>query len=104
MIALIKRLFQSGPRTDLGLLIRNGATILDVRTPEEFRSGHLKGAVNIPLLQLRSNMNKIKKDRPVITCCASGMRSSSAKNILQANGFSSVHNGGAWTNLRGAIK
>jgi rhodanese-related sulfurtransferase len=104
MIQMIKNLFTKGPKTDLGELIRNGAIILDVRTPEEFRNGHLKGSVNIPLQQLRSSLTKIKKDKPVITCCASGMRSSSAKNILSSNGFSEVYNGGGWTNLREYIK
>jgi rhodanese-related sulfurtransferase len=45
-------------------------------------------------------MAKLKKDKPIITCCASGMRSGSAKAMLQSNGFAQVYNGGSWTNLK----
>jgi rhodanese-related sulfurtransferase len=45
-------------------------------------------------------MSKLKKDNPVITCCASGMRSGQAKTMLQANGFKEVYNAGSWYNLK----
>ena len=104
MIQMIKSIFRKGPETNLGELINNGATILDVRTPEEFKSGHLRGAVNIPLRQLNSSLSNIKKDKPVITCCASGMRSNSAKNMLLSSGFTEVYNGGGWMNLKRYVK
>ncbi|CAN5437849.1 hypothetical protein BH10BAC5_BH10BAC5_27370 [soil metagenome] len=69
----------------------------------EFQSGQIKGSVNIPLDVLKSNLSKLKKDKPVITCCASGMRSSAAKGILRSNGFSLVHNGGSWISLQKKI-
>lgn len=96
---MIKNLFASKPKIDFSELIRNGATILDVRTTDEFKGGHLKGALNIPLQQLKSNLSKLKKDKPVITCCASGMRSAAAKNTLLANGFTQVYNAGGWMSL-----
>lgn len=100
MSNILKNLFGLGPKTDLGELIMNGAVIIDVRTPGEYASGHIKNSVNIPLNILPSRLVKLKKDKPVITCCASGMRSGAAKNMLIANGFEQVHNGGSWQNLR----
>lgn len=93
----LKKLF--GPKADFKELINNGATIVDVRSKAEFRSGNIKGSLNIPLDILPNNLSKIRKDKPVITCCASGMRSASAKRILKANGYEDVHNGGGWTSL-----
>lgn len=104
MLAALKSLLGFGPATDYRELLKNGAQIIDVRTKGEFQSGHIKGAINIPLQSLESNLNKIKKDKPVITCCASGMRSASAKGILKSNGFQEVHNGGGWMGLEGKIK
>ena len=100
MLETIRKLFGMGPKVDLGEMIANGATIVDVRTSGEYASGHIKGSINIPLQSLGSQMAKLKKDKPVITCCASGMRSSSAKAMLKANGFNEVHNAGSWFNLK----
>jgi phage shock protein E len=81
-------------------LLKDGAVIVDVRSKGEYASGHLKKSINIPLDSLKSNLGKLKKDKPVITCCASGMRSGSARGILKSNGFTEVVNGGGWTSLR----
>jgi len=86
-------------------LVNDGAIIVDVRTSGEFSTGHIKGSINIPVNSLAHNLTKLKaKNKPVITCCASGMRSASAKNILQSNGFSDVYNGGSWSQLNMKIK
>lgn len=98
-MGILSALFGSKPKVDLGELIANGAQIIDVRTPQEYKTGHIKGSKNIPLDKLNSQIGKINKNKPVITCCASGMRSGSAKGILAKAGFD-VHNGGGWTNLR----
>jgi len=100
MLQLFKKLFSNGPKVDLAALIANGAVILDVRTPGEYASGHIKGSINMPLNTLPMQMAKLKKDKPVITCCASGMRSGSARSTLLANGFSEVYNAGSWFNLK----
>jgi rhodanese-related sulfurtransferase len=100
MFATLKKIFAVGPKVDLATLITDGALIIDVRTPAEFSSGHLKKAINIPLGNLQGRLAKLKKDRPIITCCASGMRSRSARSILRSNGFGEVYNGGSWQNLR----
>jgi phage shock protein E len=100
-MSFLKNLF-GGSSVDLKEMVKNGAQIIDVRTPAEFQGGHIKGAVNIPLQVLDKNLGKIRKDRPVITCCASGMRSGSAKSILKSKGYE-VHNGGGWTSLQSKI-
>jgi rhodanese-related sulfurtransferase len=103
MIQTLKNLLGFGPKLDYKDLMANGAQIIDVRTKGEFQSGHIKGSVNIPLDSLKNNLSKLKKDKPVITCCASGMRSASAKGLLKANGFVDVYNGGAWVSLNSKI-
>lgn len=104
MFELIKRLFKSGPAADYSEMIKNGGIILDVRSPGEFKGGHIKGSRNIPLNSLPANLKKLKsKDQPIITCCASGMRSASAKSILQSNGYTNVYNGGGWRSLQNKI-
>ena len=100
MIEKIKKLLGIGPKADLGSVIAKGGIIIDVRTPGEYAGGHVKGSVNIPLASLQSQMSKLKKDKPLITCCASGMRSGSAKSMLLSNGFAEVYNGGSWYNLK----
>ena len=101
MLQSIKKLFGLGPKTDYSQLVKNGAIILDVRSKGEYAEGHIKGSINIPVDQLRNNLVKLKdKKKPIITCCASGMRSSSAKSILLNAGYEEVYNGGGWTGLQ----
>ena len=76
------------------------AQIVDVRTIDEYQQGHIRGSINIPLQTLGKSFGKIKKDKPVITCCASGMRSAAAKGILKSAGYSDVYNGGGWSRLQ----
>jgi len=100
MMELLKNMLGLGPKVDYLELIKNGATVVDVRSRGEFAGGHAKGAVNIPLDQLNANLRRFKsKDQVIITCCASGMRSSSAKQILKQAGFVNVHNAGPWQNV-----
>lgn len=100
-MGILSSLFGLGKgKADLGELISRGATVVDVRTKGEYQQGHIKGSVNIPLDQLSNGLKKINKNKPVITCCASGVRSASAKSILKKNGFEVVENGGSWLSLR----
>ncbi len=103
MIDLLKNLFGSAPAVDFTALVKQGARIVDVRSPDEYRGGHIKGSVNIPVQVLPSRIGEIPKGKPVITCCASGARSASAKRILEAAGFTEVHNGGGWRGLQGRL-
>ena len=89
-----------GKKVDLQEVISNGAVILDVRTKLEYQSGHLRNSVNIPIDNLPQNIKKLNKNKPIITCCASGARSASARRILKSNGFEQVYNGGSWYSLR----
>jgi rhodanese-related sulfurtransferase len=92
-----------GPSVDYKQLVKNGAVIIDVRTKGEYNGGNIKGSKNIPLDSLSSFLSKLDKNTPVITCCASGMRSGAAKNMLKSNGFKEVYNGGSWMSLRNKI-
>ena len=101
MINKLKNIFGIGPKVDYNELIANGAIILDVRSKGEFASGHVPGSINIPVDELNKHLKKFKdKKKPIITCCASGMRSASAKGILGAVGFENVYNAGSWYNLK----
>lgn len=104
MLNIFKQLFGMGSKVDLAELVKQGAIIVDVRSKGEYAGGHIKGSVNISLDTLSNNLNKLKKDKTIITCCASGMRSASAKNILKSNGFNDVHNGGGWMSLQNKIR
>lgn len=101
---LLTGLFSKKSKPDLSAMVKKGAQIIDVRTAEEYKRGHIKGSVNIPLQILQQHFTRIKKDRPVITCCASGMRSASAKSILNSKGFTDVYNGGGWMRLERLLK
>ncbi len=103
MLSAIKSLFGLGPKVNYKELMQCGAVIIDVRSKGEFASGHIKGAKNIPLDVLGNNLNGLDKSKPVITCCASGMRSGAAKGMLKSKGFNEVHNGGAWVSLNNKI-
>ncbi|HRD37520.1 MAG TPA: rhodanese-like domain-containing protein [Bacteroidia bacterium] len=103
MIDSIKKLLGLGPKANYKELLENGAQIIDVRTRGEYASGHIKGSINIPLNELGSQIKKLKKDKAIITCCASGMRSASAKAQLKSLGFEEVHNGGGWYSLQNKI-
>jgi phage shock protein E len=71
-----------------------GATIIDVRTPEEFRDGAYPGARNIPVSNLGAHLGEIPKDKPVVLYCASGARSASAARAMKMAGFTDVINAG----------
>jgi rhodanese-related sulfurtransferase len=76
-------------------LLAKGAIALDVRTPEEFQSGHYAGALNIPVDQLESRLNELPdKSIPIVAYCASGARSGHAAQILKAAGYTEVINAG----------
>lgn len=99
---MLRKLFGLAPKVDLARLLANGTTIVDVRTKAEYAGGHAKGSINIPLDQLSANLKKIPKGKPVVTCCASGMRSASAASLLRNHQFE-AHNGGPWTKVQAAL-
>jgi phage shock protein E len=104
MFEFLKKILEPGGGVDFAELARQGAQIVDVRSKDEFRGGHINGAVNIPVQSLRDRLADLRKDKPVITCCASGGRSAAAKRMLEAEGFSHVHNGGGWQGLQSQLR
>lgn len=100
MLDQLKSALGFGPKADFRQLVKDGAVIVDVRTKAEYQGSHVKNSLNIPLNNLSNHYSKLDKSKPIITCCASGMRSAQAKNILEANGFSEVYNGGGWYGLQ----
>ncbi|MBX2904010.1 MAG: rhodanese-like domain-containing protein [Chitinophagales bacterium] len=100
---MLKQLLGLGPSVNYKELMQQGAQIVDVRTKAEFNGGHIRGSVNIPLNNLSNHYASLKKNKPIITCCASGVRSAQAKSILKENGFTEVYNGGGWMSLKNKI-
>jgi rhodanese-related sulfurtransferase len=97
----LKQLFGIGPGVNYGLLIRDGATVLDVRTSAEFNQAHIAGAINIPIEKLRDNLHQLaNKQHPIIACCTNGSKSWYAKNLLDANGYRHVYDAGDWVRLQ----
>ena len=85
-------------------LVKGGAIILDVRSKGEYAVAHLTGSINIAVDELESNLHQLQeKNKTIITCCASGLRSSIAKRILESHGFTKVHDGGGWYTLQNSI-
>ena len=84
--------------------LENDGVIVDVRTPQEYASGHIKESINIPLNNISAKKNELtKKYKTIIICCASGMRSASAKSML-AGTETKIINGGSWQSLQSKIK
>lgn len=78
----------------------NKQTILDVRTPEEFRGGNVKGSINIPLQEIPKRLAEIKAlQHPIVLCCASGGRSGQATAFLKNEGLN-CENGGSWMDVQ----
>ena len=103
MLGFFKKIF-GGSSVNFSELVSSGAIIIDVRSPGEYKTAHIKGSKNYPLDTIRSKMNELKKPgKPVITVCRSGARSRIATGILKSAGIE-VYNGGAWTSLKNKIK
>ncbi len=79
-------------------LVAKGAKLLDVRTPGEFASGHIDGAVNIPVQELQTRLGELDKVQPVVVYCASGKRSSAAMSMMKEGGFAQVYDLGGKSN------
>jgi phage shock protein E len=78
--------------------LQAGALVVDVRSREEFQSGHLPNAINVPLGELRAAIQRYVPDktRPVLLHCLSGGRSEIAKRMLRAMGYQQVFNLGSY--------
>jgi phage shock protein E len=76
----------------------NKVTIIDVRSPVEFCSGHVKGSINIPLQEIPARIAELKDMKHIIFCCASGNRSRQAVLYTQQHGIKS-EDAGSWLNI-----
>ncbi|HEU5073822.1 MAG TPA: rhodanese-like domain-containing protein [Polyangiaceae bacterium] len=86
----------TAPGADARALVRDGALLVDVRSPEEYAAGHIDGAVNIPVGELKTRLGELgDKQRSIVLYCRSGARSAKAKTLLESTGFTSVVNLGA---------
>jgi rhodanese-related sulfurtransferase len=102
MFSLFKKIFSS-QTVDLSELIKNGALIVDVRSPAEFAGGHVKNSINIPLEKIASKAEEFKLHAHIIVCCRSGNRSGMAERTLKSKGLKNVSNGGSWQNVNNHI-
>lgn len=85
---------------DAWALIRSGALLLDVRTPEEFQQGHLEGAINIPYDEIHRRLAELgDSSKRIVAYCRSGNRSGKAKGILEGLGYNNVVNAGGFQAL-----
>ncbi len=94
-MGFLGNIFKSPAKAELKEKIQNGALLLDVREVDEYKSGHAKGSVNIPLFLLPTEMSRLDRGKPIVVICLSGARSAQAVNLLKKQGFE-AYNGGGW--------
>ena len=95
--------------TELSEKLKNGKRplVVDVRQPDEYRSGHIIGAKLIPLGELGQRINELPKDREIICVCATGNRSRSATKLLLREGYNAFDMSGGmmtWSRAKLTIK
>lgn len=78
-------------------MVEAGATLVDVRTAEEYEEGHIDGAINVPVDEIDQRMSAIPSDEPVVVYCGSGRRAARARATLEAQDYD-VHSLGAMSN------
>ena len=100
-VALVLKRLLTGliARRKIPEILKQGAQIVDVRSPGEFASRHAASSRNIPLNDLGQEAKRLDPNRWVVVCCASGTRSAMARRQLRRQGFRRVLNAGSWRNL-----
>ncbi len=98
MFSILKNMFKK--EKDSEHQIFKDAAWIDVRSKSEFASGHIQGAINIPLEQIAGKVDELKKFPQIIVYCRSGNRSAHAKKILSDHGIKNVLDGGSLTNVQ----
>lgn len=99
IMGFFSAIFSKTDNSRLSEAIKGGAFLVDVRTPAEFSAGSVKGAINIPLDKVPTELSKFEGKKNIVVFCRSGNRSSKAKSILEQSGFQHVINGGTWENV-----
>lgn len=98
-MGIFSSLFGNTKKEAISSFKKREALVIDVRNPNEFKARHAEGSINIPLPLLKNEVTRLKKlNKPLIVCCASGVRSASAKKMLQKEGLE-VINAGSWRAL-----
>lgn len=103
MFEMFKNLFAGTDNEALTGAIKNGACLVDVRTPGEFSMGSVKGAVNIPLDKVLSRLSEFKAEKSIVLFCQSGGRAGRAKSMLEEKGIRNIINGGSWHNVQACM-
>lgn len=103
MIQWIADIFKTKDSSLLDELLDQGAVIVDVRTQQEFNSGSVEGAINIPLSQLSNEVEKLSAQANIILFCRSGARSHQAYKILKNKGMERVYNAGGLRQMQTII-
>ena len=78
-------------------------TLVDVRTPHEFKAGSVVGAINIPMNEVVARIDELKKNEPLVVFCRSGNRSEQVMHYLRNQGVTEVWNGGGWIELNAEL-
>lgn len=86
--------------SELIRVIKEGALLVDVRSPMEFNAGSAEGAINIPLEEFESSLDKLNGHDSIVLFCRSGGRSGYGQMILQSMGYKNVYNGGVWQHVK----
>lgn len=90
--------------SSLAQVIKAGAFLVDVRTPEEFQEGNVEGSVNIPLSTIPLRIDEFEGKDSIVVFCQSGGRSYQAQMFLQQKGIDCVTNGGCWFDVDDACR
>lgn len=93
----LKRSFDNNKditKDDVDSYIKQGATIIDVRSPQEYKEGHVDGSISIPDYQIKKSIEKqiSNKDELIVVYCSTGHRSQKAQQILENMGYTNVYN------------
>ena len=93
----LKRSFDTNKditKEELNSYIKQGATIIDVRSPQEYREGHIDGAISIPDYQMKREIKKNipNKEQLIVVYCSTGHRSQKTQQILENMGYTNVYN------------
>lgn len=91
-------------KEDAGATAQQAPLYVDVRTTQEFASGHVQGALHIPVEEIEQRWNELEpfRDQQIIVYCRTGRRSAKAIEVLQAHGFTNLENGGGFDALKAA--
>ncbi|MCA0990292.1 CoA-disulfide reductase [Pseudalkalibacillus hwajinpoensis] len=81
---------------EIDAIVENGGTLIDVRSPREFKNGFIKGAINLPVDELRSKLHELPQDETIYVHCQVGLRGYIATRILRENGFEAVNLDGGY--------